>query len=73
MSNIYLVAAYAKKGSIYEQIKYCVRYGAFKTQEDCEKQCEELNKRAIRPQTYFAIPVPLVAKKRSNGTTTRGR
>ena len=79
MANIYLVGAYARKGSIYEQIKYCPRYGAFKTQEDCDKQCEMLNKRAIRPQTYFSVPVPLVSKVKSasknasNGSTTRGK
>lgn len=78
MTNIYLVGAYARKGSIYEQVKYCPRYGAFKTQEDCDKQCEILNKRAIRPQTYFSVPVAIivskvknVSKNASNGSKTR--
>lgn len=79
MSMIYLVGAYAKKGSIYEQVRYCVRYGAFKTREQCDEQCDLLNKRAIRPQTYFSVLVPLVSKTKSvsknasNGTTTRGK
>jgi len=79
MTNIYLVGAYARKGSIYEQIRYCPRYGAFKTQKDCDAQCELLNKRAIRPQTYFSVPVALVGKVKSvsknasNGSTTRGK
>ena len=76
MSIIYLVGAYAKKGSIYEQTRYCPRYGAFKTREQCDEQCEILNKRAIRPQTYFSVPVAVnraVRKNTSNGSTTRGK
>ncbi len=80
MANIYLVGAYARKGSIYEQIRYCPRYGAFKTQKDCDAQCELLNKRAIRPQTYFSVPVAIIVSKvksvrknASNGSTTRGK
>ena len=72
MANVWIVAGFTHKDTVMEQVKFCVRYGAFDSRTACEKKCAELNKRSIRPDNYYAMPLPLNCSKiDSNGTTTR--
>lgn len=53
----FMVAAYSRGNTIFEQVKYCPRYGFFTTEKACQKKVDELNKRSLRGDIYFAIPL----------------
>lgn len=55
--KVFMIAAYSRCNTIFEQVKYCPRYGVFTTDEDCQKKVDELNKRSLRGDIYFVIPL----------------
>lgn len=55
--KVFMVAAYSRANTVFEQIKYCPRYGVFTTEKACQKKADELNKRSLRTDIYFAIPL----------------
>lgn len=75
--KVFMVAAYSRGNTIFEQVKYCPRYGVFTTDEDCQKKVDELNKRSLRGDIYFAIPLLVNESTESspeiacNGSRTR--
>ncbi|MBR5433697.1 MAG: hypothetical protein IK117_04610 [Bacteroidales bacterium] len=72
MEKVWIVAGYTHKDTIMEQVKFCVRYGVFDSRTACDKKCAELNKRSIRPDNYYSMPLHLNRSKiDSNGARTR--
>jgi hypothetical protein len=55
--EVFMVAAHSRGNTIFEQVKYCPRYGVFTTDEDCQKKVDALNKRSLRGNIYFVIPL----------------
>lgn len=56
---MYMIASYVRKNTPTQQIRFCPMYGVFERLVNCNKKVKELNKRSLRGNIYFAIPMDI--------------
>lgn len=59
MKIYYMVAAYARAGTLTQNVKFIPSYGMFEKKASAETFVRKLNKRSCRGDIYFTVPVNL--------------
>lgn len=59
MKIYYMVAAYARAGTLTQNVKFIPSYGIFEKKASAETFVRKLNKRSCRGDIYFTVPVNL--------------
>lgn len=54
-----MVAAYARAGTLTQNVKFIPSYGIFEKKASAETFVRKLNKRSCRGDIYFTVPVNL--------------
>lgn len=57
MKTYYMVAAYARAGTLTQNVKFIPSYGIFDKKAIAETFVRKLNKRSCRGDIYFTVPV----------------
>lgn len=57
MKTYYMVAAYARAGTLTQNVKFIPSYGIFDKKATAETFVRKLNKRSCRGDIYFTVPV----------------
>lgn len=59
MKTYYMVAAYARAGTLTQNVKFIPSYGIFEKKASAETFVRKLNKRSCRGDIYFTVHVNL--------------
>lgn len=59
MKTYYMVAAYARAGTLTQNVKFIPSYGIFDKKATAETFVRKINKRSCRGDIYFTVPVNL--------------